>query len=355
MNGLTFQATHEYPSGFRLDVRFEAGRGVTGLFGPSGSGKSTILAILSGAVRPASGRICLGDRTLLDTDRGGCVPPEKRHLGVVFQDHLLFPHLTIRGNLRYGLRRQSLRQVEFPRLVELLELGRLLDRYPNSLSGGERQRAALGRAILASPELLLMDEALTALDAPLKERILDYLERIIGEWHIPTIFVSHNQADVRRLADQVIVMTAGRVVDAGPTATCLDRAVISGMQSHPGPVNLVRIAELVRRGSHWEGCLGVLPFYLPGDLEIPGNSAWIQFQPSDVTLSRAAVDGISIRNQVPGLVRDLVACDGRVFVAVDAGQLIWAEITADAARELALVSGAATVCLIKARALKVVQ
>lgn len=355
MNGLTFQATHQYTGGFRLDASFGIGSGVTGLFGASGSGKSTVLAILSGALRPTAGRICLSGRALLDTGAGVCVPPEERHLGVVFQDHLLFPHLTVRGNLRYGVRRHRARHIDFNRLVELLELGDLLERHPNSLSGGERQRTALGRAILAGPELLLMDEPLAALDAPLKERILTYLERAIAEWHIPTILVSHDQADIRRLADHVVVMTDGSVVETGPTTACLDHAVITGLKSHSGPVNLVRVEGLTRQGGHWEGRLGEERFYLPGELEFTGNSAYVQFLPSDVTLSRAVVSGTSVRNQLSGLVRDIVGVDGRVFVAIDVGQGIWAEITADAARELALAPGAAIVCLIKARAVKVVH
>src|SRR5206468_3923876 len=127
-------------------------------------------------------------------------PPERRRIGVVFQDHLLFPHMTVEENLRFGLGRPSSRAIDMKRVVEILEIGELLPRQPHTLSGGQQQRVALGRAILRGPELLLMDEPLTALDEGLKDRVLGYLERAVAEWRIPTLFVSHDQADVRRLA-----------------------------------------------------------------------------------------------------------------------------------------------------------
>ncbi len=227
MSCLSFKCQHRYPGGFELDASFEAGGGITSLFGPSGSGKSTILAAICGILSPNQGQICLGDRVLLDTARGIGLRPEQRHIGMVFQDHLLFPHLTIEANLRYGLRRRPTRQIAFGRLVELLELGDMLQRYPHTLSGGQRQRTALGRAILSGPELLLMDEPLTSLDAGIKDRILTYLDRAIGEWRIPTLFVTHDQADVQRLADQVVRVEAGNVitiVDAGPRFSALTRS-----------------------------------------------------------------------------------------------------------------------------------
>src|SRR6185503_7433666 len=164
VGGLIFDCRHRYPAGFELEARFEAGAGVTALFGPSGSGKSTVLSIIAGMRRPDAGTVRLGDRVLFDAARGICLPPEKRGIGFVFQDLLLFPHLTVEANLRFGARRRPTRAIPFERVVEVLELGALLRRHPHTLSGGERQRTALGRAILRGPELLLLDEPLTALD-----------------------------------------------------------------------------------------------------------------------------------------------------------------------------------------------
>jgi molybdate transport system ATP-binding protein len=216
MAGVHFDCRLSYPSGFKLDAVFDVPSGVTGLFGPSGSGKSTILGLIAGTLHPDSGTICVGEHTLVDTRAKVCLPPEQRHVGVVFQDHLLFPHLNVRRNLLFGHRRRGSRAIGLARVVEILEIGDLLDRWPDSLSGGQRQRVSLGRALLRGPDLLLMDEPLTALDAGLKDRILTYLERAIAEWHVPTIIVSHDQGDVRRLADNVVMLESGRVVATGP-------------------------------------------------------------------------------------------------------------------------------------------
>lgn len=228
MNPLSCDCRHRYASGFELSVDFITTAAVTGVIGPSGSGKTTLLNILAGLLRPQEGRVQLGERTLLDTRAGLHLPPERRHIGFVFQDHLLFPHMTVARNLRYGERRRSRRSsgtanpsqngssgTEFQHVVDVLELGSLLERYPRNLSGGERQRVALGRALLSGPELLLLDEPLAALDAELKSRVLGYLERALGEWRIPAIYVSHTTAEVRQLCQWVLVLQQGKLVAAG--------------------------------------------------------------------------------------------------------------------------------------------
>jgi molybdate transport system ATP-binding protein len=204
---------HRYTSGFELDVKFDAGAGVTALVGPSGSGKSTVLACIAGVLRPDSGRLALDGMVLFDVQQNRFVPPERRGIGIVFQDRLLFPHLTARENLEFGLRRKPARSLEFAHLIDVLDLGDLLPRYPHTLSGGEKQRVALGRAILCGPRMLLLDEPLTALDNELKERVLEYLQRVIVEYHLPTLLVSHGLKDVSHLADATIQIRAGSVVD----------------------------------------------------------------------------------------------------------------------------------------------
>ena len=223
MTMLDFQCRHRYPGGFELDAAFQTDQLVTALFGPSGSGKTSILYAIAGLLRPARGRIALGQRVLIDTAARIFRKPEERHVGFVFQEHFLFPHLTVKQNLRYGQRRRRRenQQIDYGRVVEVLELSDFLPRYPRNLSGGERQRVALGRSLLSGPELLLMDEPLAALDEALKDRILSYLERIVSEWHIPTIYVSHVAAEVRRLAQQVVVLNQGRVESIGPVETAL--------------------------------------------------------------------------------------------------------------------------------------
>jgi molybdate transport system ATP-binding protein len=229
VNRLEFHASHRYPGGFAFDVAFDTSAQATALFGPSGSGKTSVLNVIAGLLHPRSGTIRWGEQTWLDTQAGVDVKAERRHVGFVFQDHLLFPHLSVERNLRYGRRRRRARSsaIETARVIEVLELGDLLARYPRNLSGGEKQRVALGRSLLSGPELLLMDEPLAALDEGLKDRILTYLERVVAEWRVPTIYVSHNAAEVRRLADRVIMLEQGRVTQCGPPAEVLQSSYSS--------------------------------------------------------------------------------------------------------------------------------
>jgi molybdate transport system ATP-binding protein len=208
---LHFEARLRQPSGFVLDARFEAGAGVTALVGPSGSGKTTILNLIAGVLRPDDGVIRLAERDLVDIRRGIWLPLEGRRIGVVFQEHLLFPHLTVRKNLMFGHGRRGSRPIDFRRVVAILEIADLLDRMPVTLSGGQKQRVALGRALLRSPELLLMDEPFVALHQELKERIVIYLERAVAEWRVPVLLVSHAEDDVLRLASRTYRIVSGRV------------------------------------------------------------------------------------------------------------------------------------------------
>jgi len=224
MSMLSFQCRHRYASGFELDLVFDVNHRFTALFGPSGSGKTSVLNVIAGFLSPALGTVVLEGRTLLNTAQRVSLVPELRNVGFVFQDSLLFPHRTVEGNLRYGQRRRRRRRrpVDFSRVVDVLEIGSLLRRFPRYLSGGERQRVALGRALLSGPDLLLMDEPLVSLDAPLRGRVMTYLERAVAEWNIPTLFVTHTAADVRRAATWVVVLNSGRVAKAGTPEEVLD-------------------------------------------------------------------------------------------------------------------------------------
>lgn len=216
---LSFECQHDYPTGFELRAQFTAPGGVTALVGPSGSGKTTILSILAGLLRPRQGLIRLGDRILCDTQRGVHVKPEQRGIGMVFQDLCLFPHLSVRQNLQYGTRwcgpdRLNFDRAQFDRVVQMLQIDELLDRQPHTLSGGQRQRVALGRALLRGPQLLLLDEPLSALDQPLQDRIVTYLERVLAEYPLPTLLVTHHLSQVRRLASQVLCLQGGQIMPA---------------------------------------------------------------------------------------------------------------------------------------------
>jgi molybdate transport system ATP-binding protein len=354
---LEFQCRHRFPGGFLMEVAFELNHAVTALFGPSGAGKTSTLWMIAGLLRPAEGKVRVQDDTLLDTAAGICLPPERRRIGMVFQDQLLFPHMTVEANLRYGQRHQrgKRRPVELARAVEVLEIGALLQRYPERLSGGERQRVALGRALLSGPELLLMDEPLAALDAPLKARVLAYLERIVAEWKIPTLFVTHGQAEVRRLADWVVVIDGGRVVATGTPQEALSRPEPLGWKNSMGPVNLLRLEQVETAGDHALGRVGGQVIHIPPADVSPGSPCFVQFSPADVVLSRMDVAGISARNHLKGQVRELVTLNQAVFVAIDIGQVIWVEVTPQAATELDLTPGSEVTCFLKVHSLHVLS
>ena len=210
---------------FELDAAFESSGRLTALFGASGSGKTSLVNIIAGLIRPAKGRIAADGRVLVDTAKRIFVPKHRRRIGYVFQDARLFPHMSVRQNLAYGgwFAPRGERHAEKSAVVELLGIGGLLDRRPNLLSGGEKQRVAIGRALLANPRLILMDEPLASLDEARKAEILPYIERLRDETMVPIVYVSHSVAEVARLATDVVVMKDGKVVASGPTADIMQR------------------------------------------------------------------------------------------------------------------------------------
>ena len=218
MSRLEFACTLTYPSGFTLDAAFTTDADLTLLLGPSGSGKTSILSLIAGLRRPQRGVIRFGDTVLFDNDKRINLPPEQRRIGYVFQEQLLFPHLNVRRNLQYGWKRRpgDARSVDFERVVAVLELRELLERMPHTLSGGQKQRVALGRALLCGPQLLLLDEPLAGVDAELKGRVLDYVEQVLGEWRIPTLYVTHNLAEQERFTQRVVIIEHGRIVGPDP-------------------------------------------------------------------------------------------------------------------------------------------
>ena len=193
----------------RIAVSFATGGGITALCGPSGVGKSSVLAAIAGLLRPDRGHVAVGRETLFDSARGLSLPPEGRACGLVFQDLRLFPHMSVEANLRYGERRAppARRIMDFAETVQFLEIGALLARRPETLSGGEAQRVAIGRAMLAGPRFLLLDEPLASLDGSLRDGIMTVIERIRAQFALPMILVSHASEEVARLADQVVEMT----------------------------------------------------------------------------------------------------------------------------------------------------
>jgi molybdate transport system ATP-binding protein len=209
LRGVTVQL-----GGFRLEIDAVFPEGWSALFGPSGAGKTTLLEIVAGLRRPESGRVVMAGRVLVDAATRENVSAHRRGIGYVPQDLALFPHMDVRANLEYG-RPLGEPGDFFATVVERLEIGGLLEKQPAALSGGQKQRVALARALLARPKLLLLDEPLTGLDAPLRDRILPFLQRVRDEFRVPTLYVTHSADEVMALCERVVVIEAGRVKREG--------------------------------------------------------------------------------------------------------------------------------------------
>jgi molybdate transport system ATP-binding protein len=355
VNQLECRCQLQYASGFKLDVEFTTLATVTAIFGRSGSGKTSLLECIAGLRPPQAGLIRLNQHVLYNDTAKLNLPIEARRIGLVFQEHLLFPHLNVAANLRYGERRRNRRAIEFDAVVSVLELDELLMRRPSELSGGQRQRVALGRAILSGPELLLMDEPLTALDESLKGRILDYLQRAIAEWQIPVLLVTHSQSEVRQLAEWVVALDQGRIISTGSPEEVFGQPELLMLTNSAGPTNLLRLINFQISAGHCTARVGENQLWLP---PLPSGVAIPQFaecDPGSVVLTHADDRTLSARNHLPGIVRKIVSLPQGTFVAVDVGQILWALITPEAAQELALATDCKIVCILKTHSLRLVN
>lgn len=343
--------------GFALDVKLEIpGRGVTAVFGHSGSGKTTLLRCVAGLERARHGYLSVNGVAWQDSAKGLFRPAHQRPLGYVFQEASLFPHLTVRKNLLYGWKRipPEARRIGFDRVVELLGLGNLLERAPARLSGGERQRAAVARALLTSPEILLMDEPLSALDANSKAEILPFLERLHDELSIPVLYISHSPEEVIRLADHLVLMEKGGVVAHGPIAelaTRLDLQMARG-ESASALIN----ATVEAHDDHYH--LTYLRF--PGGrlsvgrqrFEI-GHPVRVALHAKDVSLTLDPPQRTSILNSFAATVLEFAPePPARAIVRLDCGgAVLLARITWKSAENLGLEVGQRLYAQVKAVAL----
>ena len=289
---------------FTLDAAFDVKLGgITALFGPSGAGKTTIVNAIAGLIRPQSGRIAIDGEVVLDTAARVFIPARLRRTGCVFQDARLFPHLSVENNLRFGWRRARVRATlaQFSEIVELLGLSPLLARKPARLSGGEKSRVGLGRALLASPRLLLLDEPLSALDAARKTDILPYLERLRDLHRLPMIYVTHSTEEVSRLADQIIVLQDGRVAAQGTVFDVLSDPGLGALVPSPGAVFPVRVLE--HRGDGLTALAfdgGVL--LVPHLDRLAGTALRVRLRADDIMLARDAPHAVSANNVLPAKV-----------------------------------------------------
>ena len=309
---LSVAVRHAFP-GFDLDIAFEAPPGVTVLFGRSGSGKTTTVNAVAGLLRPEAGRAVADGWVLFDTERGAWLAPHRRRLGYIFQEGRLFPHLTVRQNLLYGrwfAAKGDGPREDMGRIVEMLGIGHLLGRRPGALSSGEKQRVAIGRALLASPRLILADEPLASLDEARKAEILPYFERLRDEVSVPVLYVSHSAAEVARLATTVIALQDGRVLRQGPAVEVLGDPTVTPL----GARGAGAVLEAAVLRHHADGLseieAGGVRLFLPRVPHAPGSRIRVRIAAHEVLLSRKEPEGLSALNILPGTVESVRAGEG---------------------------------------------
>lgn len=333
---------------FHLRAAFTASPGLTALFGRSGSGKTSLVDIVGGLIRPDRGRVAVDGQVLVDTSRGVFVLKHRRRIGYVFQDSRLFPHLSVRRNLLYGrwfARDGGGAVADLGSVVDLLGIGHLLDRHPDSLSGGEKQRVAFGRALLARPRLLLMDEPLASLDEQRRSEILPYIERLRDEAGVPVLYVSHSVAEVARLATTVVVLTDGRVTAVGPVLDVLPLA-------EGGDAGSVLDATVSRHDERFG--LSVLGS-AAGELHVPrlqaaiGHRVRAYIRARDVMLSLHPPEGISALNVLAGRITAITPiATAQADVRLDCnGAVVTARLTAKSVDRLSLAPGKPVHAVIK--------
>jgi len=338
---------------FRIEAEFRgAPSGVTALFGPSGAGKTSIVHMVAGLQRPDAGYIAIDGFCLFDSSRGIDLPPEERRIGYVFQDGRLLPHLSVRSNLTYGMHRTPTKRrfVEFDPVVELLGIGHLLDRRPGRLSGGEKQRVAIGRALLTSPALLLMDEPLASLDAARKAEVLPFIMRLAREYAIPILYVSHAMDEILNMAVHMVLIQNGRVLASGAMEDLFSRselqpffgatesgAVLSTVVDLPEDeygLTHLRFGRRILKVQHIAAARGE-----PVRVRIPARH---------VAIALSTPERTSFQNIFQGEIRE-IRDEGAPFVDVrlDIGAALWARITRQSIQDLELQAGQTVFALIK--------
>jgi molybdate transport system ATP-binding protein len=352
--------------GFNLRVEFEAPTpGIVALFGRSGCGKSTTIDLIAGLLRPDAGHVRLEGTTLVDTAAGVSMSAEHRRIGYVFQDARLFPHRSVSGNLRYGLKRAKgvAQRISFDDVVSLLGLESLLTRRPHQLSGGERQRVALGRALLSQPQLLLLDEPLASLDTARREDVLPYLEALRDRLSIPMIFVSHQFDEVLRLATHVVLLDNGKVAAQGSAS---EVSLVPALRAIVGHEAVGAVVDGIITAVDTEQRLADLR--LPGgtlrisarDVLDPrrvhhgvGSVVRVQLLARDVILATEPPHALSVRNCLEGTVVDVTDDDDEMLVRVDiGGATVLSRVTRAAVDALRLQRGSRVWVLIKAVSLR---
>ena len=343
---------------FELDIDVSFDARLASIFGPSGSGKTTILDAIAGLRNIKTGEIEINGRTLFSSAQGINRPPQERGVGYVPQEGALFPHLSVRNNILFGATRDTFgksKDISLNHVLDVLEIGNLLDRPVTKLSGGEAQRVALARAILSQPQLLLMDEPLASLDITLKEKILPYLARVRDEFEIPMIYVTHSLAEVLTLADWVLMIKQGQLVTQGVPKEALrsSHAILEIPEEQFENVFTVSLVDSdVDAGRTKVRMQTGEELFIPYVAQPPGPVFQIRISADDIIVATQNPEGTSAGNVLPGIIRRIDMREGQAMLMVLAGEEFYVKVTAAAVKKLGLVVDCPVFLMMKARSFR---
>ncbi|MDZ4142101.1 MAG: molybdenum ABC transporter ATP-binding protein [Methylotenera sp.] len=359
---------HHQRQSFTLDIDATLpDHGAVGVYGASGAGKSTLLAMMAGFIQPDTGRFTIAGECLFDSAQSINVPVHQRRIGMVFQDSRLFPHLTVRDNLHYGfnLLATKARRFDLPKIVELLEIGQLLTQKPHQLSGGEKQRVALGRALLASPRLLLLDEPLASLDVRLKRQILPFLRRIKDETHTPMIYVSHAIDEILYLTSQIAMLDNGKILASGPFNQVIHDESILALAQTLGLENVLHTEVLAHYPEHGYTStkIGTQQLNIPLIEANIGSTTTVNIAAAHIAIATQKITHVSIQNQIAGTVTAIQQAGTSAVVSISLAtddaettpkpqnQLI-AEVTLKSVHDMQIKLGCQIFFLIKTQSIR---
>jgi molybdate transport system ATP-binding protein len=344
-------------TGFALEIDCEIDTQITGIFGPSGAGKTTFLHALAGLETPDRGSIQIADRVVFHSQKHINLPPEKRNVGIVFQEGRLFPHLSVIQNLKYGIK-QKANIADFSAITELLRITDILNSKVSKISGGQGQRVAIGRALLSNPDILVLDEPFSALDKNLRQHIILLLKPLISKFKIPVLVISHDLSDLLMLSDTLMIIKDGRCIGQGNYYDLIGKNEVTEALNNSGLINSVELTI-----KYIDGDKGLI-ILNHGDQQIYAESVLseekfiedkkvsIILRPEDVTLAAHKIKDISIQNQLEGKIEKLITTRNRVLCVIDHGFKLISEVSLATKHKMDLKEGKKIWSLFKAAAIK---
>jgi len=346
---------------FKLDMQADFSDGITGIFGASGAGKSSLLQLIAGLEKLDEGQITIGDDILDNSKTKQFTAPHKRRIGYVFQEGRLFPHMNVRQNLLFGTKyiKASQQQFKFNEIVELLEIELLLNKLPKQLSGGEKQRVAIGRSLLSSPRLLLMDEPFSALDIALRRQIIPFLIKINQKLKLPVLVVSHDLPDLLNLSQKLLLIKDGRILAQGKYFELVEKDLLIDIMEESGLTNMIPFKiehinpdyfELSKQTN--KGQINIKRNKQLQHFEV-NDEIHVSIRPEDIAIALHQIEDVSIRNQLEGTILQIIKHGNQTYCLVDVGFKLLVTITEISRLSLKLTQGKTVWCLFKSMALKV--